>query len=210
MENLPNPFNDRVIKKCLPPPKYPLSHDELFPNKDGIPNWKLVKEHLTKEGRLYKADLIEIIRTFKEIVSNEPNVVKVNDPITIIGDLHGQFYDLLKSLELGGNLDETKYLFLGDYIDRGSFSLEILILLFCIKINLKNSFFMLRGNHECRQMTTHFNFKNECEIKQDSDIYNEFLEAFNCLPISCLINEKFLAIHGGISPDIKRIEEIKK
>ena len=210
MENLPSPFNDRVIKQCMPPPRFPLSHEELFPKNDGMPDWKLVKEHLIKEGRLYKADIIEIIRIFKEIVRNEPNVLKVNDPVTIIGDLHGQFYDLLKSLELAGAIEEVNYVFLGDYVDRGSFSLEILILLFCMKINFKSSFLMLRGNHECKQMTTYFNFKNECEIKQDIDIYEEFIEAFNCLPICCIVNEKFILVHGGISPDIKRIEEIKK
>ena len=69
---------------------------------------------------------------------------------------------------------------------------------------------MLRGNHECRQMTTYFNFKNECEVKYDHEVYERFMEAFACLPISCLINEKFIAIHGGISPNIDRILDISK
>ena len=207
MKELSDPYDDRIVKKVLSPPKFPLSRKILFPKKN-IPDWKALKSHLTKEGRLSKPDIIEIITLFKNIVKNEPNIVKLKDPVTIVGDLHGQFYDLLKCLEVGGNPENTKYLFLGDYVDRGSFSIEILLLLFSLKINFKNSIIMLRGNHECRQMTSNFNFKKECEVKYDSEIYNLFMDTFDCLPLSCLINEKFIGLHGGISPDLKKIEDL--
>ena len=77
-----------------------------------------------------------------------------------------------------------------------------------LKINFKNTIVMLRGNHECRQMTTNFNFKKECEVKYDAEIYNLFMETFDCLPLSCSINEKFISLHGGLSPDLKKIEDI--
>ena len=74
----------------------------------------------------------------------------MNDPLTVVGDIHGQYYDFLKILELGGTPRKNKYLFLGDFVDRGSFSIEVLILLFSIKVCFKDKVFFLRGNHECR------------------------------------------------------------
>ena len=91
-------------------------------------------------------------------------MVAIDDPITIVGDLHGQFYDFLKLLEpdVGGNSETTKYVFLGDYVDRGNFSIEVLLLVLSMKVNRPKQVIMLRGNHECRQLTSYFNFRTEC------------------------------------------------
>ena len=84
--------------------------------------------------------------------------------MTIVGDVHGQFYDFVKIIDedTGGALESTKYLFLGDYVDRGCFSIEVLALILALKIRFKNTVYMLRGNHECRQLTSFFNFRAEC------------------------------------------------
>lgn len=208
-ELLPDPCDDRVMKEVLPPPHVPLPHNKLF-QKNGLPDWKLLRDHLKKEGKLEKADILELIKQFQNTVKNEPVMLKLQDPVTVVGDIHGQFYDLLKLLDLGGNPEKTKYLFLGDYVDRGSFSIECAILLIAIKLNFKSTINMLRGNHECRQMTSFFNFKQECEVKYDKEVYDRFMDAFDCLPLSCLINEKFIAIHGGISPELKNLSDITK
>lgn len=91
----------------------------------------------------------------------------IDDPITIVGDLHGQFYDFLKLLEtdVGGNCETTKYVFLGDYVDRGNFSIEVLLLILAMKLARPKQVIMLRGNHECRQLTSFFNFRTECTFR---------------------------------------------
>lgn len=205
MEQLPDPLKDRVIKEVLPPPHLPLDTSKLFNEKTGIPNYEIVLEHLTREGKLKKADFLEIINQTTNLLKSEPNTLKIVDPVTIVGDLHGQFYDLLTLLNIGGNPSSTQYLFLGDYVDRGSFSVECVILLYVMKLAFPTKTWLMRGNHECRQLTTFFNFKNECEIKYDLEIYNAIMNSFDCLPISCTINEKFLCVHGGISPTLEMV-----
>lgn len=165
----------------------------------------MLRDHLSREGRLEKTDLLDLINIFIGILKQEPNIVKIQDPVTVVGDVHGQYYDLLKILEVGGNPEDTKYLFLGDYVDRGSFSIECVILLYAIKINFKTTTYMLRGNHECRQLTSFFNFKQECDVKYDEEVYERVMDSFDALPLCCVINEKFIGVHGGISPEVESV-----
>ena len=105
-----DPSNDRVITEVIPPPLHNLSHSKLFPKKN-LPDWKELKEHLNQEGKLDKTDILELISIFKNIIKSESNVIKVQDPLIIVGDLHGQFYDLLRIFTKGGDPSITKYLF---------------------------------------------------------------------------------------------------
>jgi serine/threonine-protein phosphatase 2B catalytic subunit len=116
---------------------------------------------------------------------------------------------MVKMLDVGGSPETTKYLFLGDYVDRGSFSVEVVLLLYSLKLNFPGTIYMLRGNHECRQMTAFFNFRAECLYKYDLETYELFMDSFDALPIACLVNEKFLALHGGISPELKTLQDLK-
>jgi serine/threonine-protein phosphatase 2B catalytic subunit len=101
-----------------------------------------------------------------------------------------------------------RYLFLGDFVDRGSFSMEVLILLYALKIAFPNTISFIRGNHECRQMTNFFNFRSECLYKYDQEVYDMFMDSFDLFPLACIINHRFLAVHGGISPDLKMVDDI--
>lgn len=144
------------------------------------------------------------------MLKTEGNLLYLKDPITIIGDIHGQFYDLLKLLSLAGNPEETQYLFLGDFVDRGAFSIEVMVLVLALKLNFPHTVHLLRGNHECKQMTSTFNFRKECLIKYDQEVYDHFIELFQTLPLAAVVNGKFLAVHGGISPELKTLADINK
>ena len=104
---------------------------------------------MKKEGKIARSDFVEIIKMATKIFRSEPNLLTLDDPITIVGDIHGQYYDFCKLLEsdVGGDPNDTKYLFLGDYVDRGNFSIEVLILLLSLKITYPKTIAILRGNH---------------------------------------------------------------
>lgn len=206
-ETLKDPCEDRPVQEAPPPPAQLLASDVLFSHK-GIPDLELLKAHLSIEGALMQEALLELIKRASELFAKEPNMLKLNDPITVVGDIHGQFYDLVKLLEVGGKPGDGQYIFLGDYVDRGSFSIEAVALLFAYKIAYPKRVRMLRGNHECRQMTSFFNFREECEYKYDEGVYNAFMDAFDTLPLAATINGKFLAVHGGLSPDLTSLKAI--
>jgi len=198
--------DDRLMKDVEPLAVHPLPHDNLF-NSNRI-NLTNLEAHLRREGRLLKKDAIHLVSLATAIFRGEPNLLVLKDPISICGDIHGQFFDLLKLMEVAGNPAHTQYLFLGDYVDRGCFSMECVFYLFAHKINFPKTFLMLRGNHESRNMTSHFNFKDECIYKYDEVTYDAIMDAFDCLPISATINGSFFACHGGLSPDIEDLEDI--
>jgi len=204
---LSDPCDDRPVKELPPPPAQLMTRGNLF-DADGQPNLKVLSDHLAGEGLLTQEALLDLIAKAADIFRDEPNILKLNDPITIVGDLHGQYYDFLKLLEVGGAPGETQYLFLGDYVDRGSFSIEVVALLFATKIRHPKRIRMLRGNHECRQMTSFFNFREECEYKYDIGIYDAIMDAFDNLPLAATVNGKFLAVHGGLSPELLYLKTI--
>eukprot|EP00388_Colpodella_angusta_P004309 GDKJ01014310.1.p1 GENE.GDKJ01014310.1~~GDKJ01014310.1.p1 ORF type:complete len:574 (-),score=112.39 GDKJ01014310.1:391-2112(-) len=208
MEPLSDPKKDRVVQEVRPPPHKPLTNALLYPSGTDIPDWKQLKNHLAREGRLTKEQVLKLIKCTKAITSQEPNMLPIADPVTVVGDIHGQYYDLCRLLEFGNGPEKTQHLFLGDYVDRGSFSIECLLLIMALKLNFPKSIWMLRGNHECRQMTSFFNFRDECEYKLDESVYQQFMEFFDTLPLAAVINGKFLAVHGGLSPDLQTISQL--
>ena len=125
-------------------------------------NVELVKNYLFEGGKISKDCLMEIMRRAKQVLSAEPNLLRVDGKVVIVGDIHGQFYDLVAMLRKlkGRNPDPNqKILFLGDYVDRGNYGPEVAAYLFCLKLKYPNDIFTLRGNHESRDMAEAFNFR---------------------------------------------------
>ncbi|KAF3630175.1 Serine/threonine-protein phosphatase PP1 isozyme 1 [Capsicum annuum] len=127
----------------------------------------------------------------------------------LYGDIHGQYSDLLRLFEYGGLPPQSNYLFLGDYVDRGKQSLETICLLLAYKIKYPENFFLLRGNHECASINRIYGFYDECKRRFNVRLWKIFTECFNCLPVAALIDEKILCMHGGLSPDLNHLDQIR-
>ena len=151
-----------------------------------------------------------LITKSKEIFMNQPTFLELESPISVCGDTHGQYPDLLKLFEAGGFPPEANYLFLGDYVDRGKYSLETICLLLAYKIKFEENFFLLRGNHECASINRIYGFYDECKKRYNLKIWKSFIDVFNCLPIAASIDDKILLMHGGLSPELKNVEQLKK
>ncbi len=150
-----------------------------------------------------------ILRT-RDIFIQQPILLELEAPIKICGDIHGQYYDLLRLFEYGGFPPEANYLFLGDYVDRGKQSLECIILLLCYKVKYPENFFMMRGNHECASINRIYGFYDETKRRFSVRTWKTFSDAFNCLPLAAIIDEKIFCTHGGLSPDLHSLEQIRR
>ena len=159
---------------------------------------------------LTEIELKYLINTSKKILIEQPTFLELETPITVCGDTHGQYPDLLRLFDLGGYPPETNYLFLGDYVDRGEQSIETICLLLAYKIKYEENFFILRGNHECGTINRIYGFYDECKRRYSIKIWKNFVDLFNCLPIAASIDDKIFLVHGGLSPELKTINEIKK
>lgn len=163
-----------------------------------------------KPVALSESEIRQLCLTAKEIFMSQPNLLELEAPIKICGDIHGQYSDLLRLFEYGGFPPEANYLFLGDYVDRGKQSLETICLLLAYKIKYPENFFLLRGNHECASINRIYGFYDECKRRYNIRLWKTFTDCFNCLPVCALIDEKILCMHGGLSPELKALDQIKR
>jgi serine/threonine-protein phosphatase 6 catalytic subunit len=146
----------------------------------------------------------------KEILIEESNVQPVSAPVVVCGDIHGQFHDLMELFKTGGEIPNSRYVFLGDYVDRGYNSVETLELLLCLKIKYPGHITLLRGNHESRQISITYGFYEEIMRKYgNTNPWRYFTEVFDYMSIAAIIEGKIFCIHGGLSPYISTIDQIR-
>jgi len=146
----------------------------------------------------------------KEILVEESHVQPVAAPVTVCGDIHGQFHDLLRLFETGGEVPSTNYIFMGDFVDRGYNSLEVFTLLMVLKARWPAHMTLLRGNHESRQITQVYGFYDECQRKYgNANAWRHCTEVFDFLTVSAVIDGRVLCVHGGLSPDVRTLDQIR-
>lgn len=154
-------------------------------------------------------DVMQLCNTAKEILLSQPMLLELGAPIKICGDIHGQYNDLLRLFEYGGFPPESNYLFLGDYVDRGKQSIEVICLLFAYKIKYPENFFILRGNHEASGINRIYGFYDECRRRYSVKIWKTFCNAFECLPCTAVVDDKIICMHGGLSPELQKLDQIQ-
>ncbi|EPY50993.1 serine/threonine protein phosphatase Pzh1 [Schizosaccharomyces cryophilus OY26] len=164
----------------------------------------------SKSVCLKNAEIVSICTAVREIFLSQPTFLELMPPVKIVGDVHGQYSDLIRLFEMCGFPPSSNYLFLGDYVDRGKQSLETILLLFLYKIRYPENFFLLRGNHECANITRVYGFYDECKRRCNIKIWKTFINTFNCLPIASVVAGKIFCVHGGLSPALSSMDDIKE
>ncbi|KQK11962.1 serine/threonine-protein phosphatase PP1 [Brachypodium distachyon] len=156
-----------------------------------------------KQVQLAEWEIRQLCAASKDVLMRQPNLLELQAPIKIAGDIHGQYPDLLRLFELGGFPPKHKYLFLGDYVDRGKQSIETMCLLLAYKLKYPEHFFLLRGNHECASISRVYGFYDECKRRYSVRLWRLFADAvFAHLPPAALVDGRILCVHGGLSPQL--------
>lgn len=167
-------------------------------------------EKVQRCEHLPEPDLKKLCNYVKSILIEESNVQPVASPVTVCGDIHGQFHDLLQLFKTGGEMPKTRYIFMGDFVDRGYNSLETFTYLMLLKARYPEHMILLRGNHESRQITQIYGFYDECQKKYgNANAWKYCCEVFDCLNVAAVIDGKILCVHGGLSPDVRTLDQIR-
>ena len=191
--------------------------DNKIENQNNDSIYKIIKKlkkarrgSICQELTIKEDECDYVIDKSYEIFQKEESLLKIKAPLYICGDIHGQYYDLLRVFDILNYPPQSTFLFLGDYVDRGKQSLECLLLLLCLKIQYPDKIFLLRGNHECEALNKIYGFYDECKRRLSIKCFKKITNLFNMMPISALINENILCMHGGLSKDLQNIEQINK
>ena len=194
-----------------------INDDEENEDNDNNNISKIIKKmkkarvgSICQELTLREGECDYVIDKAYQILKNEDSMLRITAPLYICGDIHGQYYDLLRVFDILDYPPKSKFLFLGDYVDRGKQSLECLLLLLCLKIKYPSKIFLLRGNHESEALNKIYGFYDECKRRVSVKCFKKITNLFNILPITALIEDNILCMHGGLSKDLNNIEQLNK
>ncbi|KAL6740067.1 hypothetical protein Aduo_013455 [Ancylostoma duodenale] len=154
-------------------------------------------------------EVVCIVNNVAAVFMEECNLCECEAPIKVIGDIHAQYQDMNRLFDLIGRVPQEKFLFLGDYVDRGPQGLEVVILLFALKLRYRDRIYLLRGNHETPAVNKIYGFYNECVMKYGAGIWWDFQACFNRIPLAGLISKRVLCMHGGLSPELSHLDVIR-
>ncbi|KAM8713507.1 hypothetical protein ACLKA7_013772 [Drosophila subpalustris] len=202
----------RASASASPDPK--SSSDSLY---DLTANIDDIIERLTEQGMtswsgsvlLEDREITAICHRAREVMLSEPTLLELKAPINILGDIHGQFTNLLKYFKMAGFPPDAKYLFLGDYVDRGKQSVETLTLLLAYKIRYPEKIFLLRGNHESDSLNRIYGFYDECKRRYTIKLWRTFVDCYNCMPVAAVVENNIFCCHGGLSPSLFTMDQIR-
>ncbi|VIO98288.1 Uncharacterized protein BM_BM4558 [Brugia malayi] len=168
------------------------------------------KKEIQMNQKITLEEILALMSTAGLIMMEEGSLVEVEVPIKVVGDIHGQYEDMHKLFGIIGKVPEVKMIFLGDYIDRGPQSIETIIYLLCLKVKYRDRIFLLRGNHETPAVNRIYGFYNECALKYGVGLWWDFQSFFNRMPMAGLISKRVLCMHGGLSPHLTSLEQIRQ
>ncbi|KAJ3354590.1 Serine/threonine-protein phosphatase 4 catalytic subunit [Entophlyctis luteolus] len=167
-------------------------------------------EQLRRCEPISEAQVRDLCLKAREILVEESNVQRISPPVTICGDIHGQFWDLIELFKVGGMCPETNFLFMGDFVDRGFYSVETFLLLLALKVRYPDRITLIRGNHESRQITQVYGFYDECLRKYGSvNVWRYCCDIFDYLSLSAIIDDRVFCVHGGLSPSLNSLDQIR-
>jgi serine/threonine-protein phosphatase 2A catalytic subunit len=168
-------------------------------------------EKLLRCKFLTEGEIAQLTARVRDILALETNCQSVRAPVTVCGDIHGQFHDLMELFEIAGKPPEVNYLFLGDYVDRGFYSAECVCLLLSYKVKYPDRITLLRGNHETRSITQVYGFYDECYRKYGTaNAWKLLTDVFDYLPVTSVIQNELFCLHGGLSPKLTTLDSIRE
>ena len=169
---------------------------ELHPN--------VIRTRIERGRTIPLSLLLRLLKRTAVLIREQPTIHHIQPPVVVFGDLHGQLHDFLKMHDALDNPSDTnKYLFLGDYVDRGEFSVGLMTYILALKLSYPKHVYLIRGNHECQEITSYYGFMDECVETYGQNIYRHFLTVFNALPYGAIVDTSYgrwFCVHGGLSP----------
>ena len=189
---------DHVIR-CYQPLLFATARDQVYiGTKMAVPK--------------FSPDVImELISQATEILKAQPSLVEITTPCTVVGDLHGNLRDLCRIVGPYFTDEKMKFLFLGDYVDRGAYSLEVITLLYALMVKYPERFFLIRGNHELYEPNHPCGLQHDLVFAYNNDkLLSPIYESFGYLPLAATINKEVFCVHGGISPLLETLDDVRK